>query len=111
MDTDIQCCFNSPAIGFLSPVVSHRMVLVGRDVKDEFIPTPCHGQGHLSPDQAAQSHIQPGLERVQGWGTHNFTGKAVPELRPPRKSKVTEFTEPRKTIKPRLLATYIPGEP
>jgi len=29
---------------------------------------PCHGQGHLSPDQVAQSPLQPGLEHFQGGG-------------------------------------------
>jgi len=33
----------------------------------EFQP-PCYVQGHQPPDQAAQSHIQPGLECLQGWG-------------------------------------------
>jgi len=27
-------------------------------------------QGHQPPDQAVQSHIQPGLECLQGWGIH-----------------------------------------
>ena len=30
------------------------------------------------PDQAAQSHIQPGLECLQGWGIHNLLGQPVP---------------------------------
>ena len=30
----------------------------------EFQP-PCYVQGHQPPDQAAQSHIQPGLECLQ----------------------------------------------
>ena len=29
-------------------------------------------------DQAAQSHIQPGLECLQGWGVHNLLGQPVP---------------------------------
>ena len=33
---------------------------------------PCYVQGCLPPDQAAQSHIQPGLECLQGWGIHKF---------------------------------------
>uniref|UniRef100_A0A8C3LQP0 Telomere length regulation protein TEL2 homolog n=1 Tax=Chrysolophus pictus TaxID=9089 RepID=A0A8C3LQP0_CHRPC len=31
-------------------------------------------------DQAAQSHIQPGLECLQGWGIHNLLGQPVPVL-------------------------------
>ena len=33
---------------------------------------PCYVQGHQPPDQAAQGHIQPGLECFQGWGVHNL---------------------------------------
>ena len=33
---------------------------------------PCYVQGRQPPDQAAQSHIQPGLECLQGWGIHNL---------------------------------------
>jgi len=51
------------------------MVWVGRDRKDHPVPNPCHGQGHLPPDQIAQSPIQPGLEHLQGFGIHGFSGK------------------------------------
>jgi len=54
------------------------MVWVGRDLKDQLIPTPCHGQGHLPPDQVAPSPIQPGLECFQGWGIHSFFGQPAP---------------------------------
>ena len=33
---------------------------------------PCYVQGRQPPDQGAQSHIQPGLECLQGWGIHFF---------------------------------------
>jgi len=39
---------------------------------------PCHEQGHLPPDQVAQSPIQPGLEHCQGGGSHSFSGQPVP---------------------------------
>jgi len=39
---------------------------------------PCHEQGHLPPDQVAQSSIQPGLEPCQGGGSHSFSGQPVP---------------------------------
>ena len=39
---------------------------------------PCHEQGHLPPDQAAQSSIQPGLEHCQGGGSHSFSEQPVP---------------------------------
>jgi len=34
--------------------------------------TPCYVQGRQPADQAAQSHIQPGLECLQGWGIHQM---------------------------------------
>jgi len=36
--------------------------------------TPGHGQGCPPPAQAAQGPIQPGLESLQGWGTHSSLG-------------------------------------
>jgi len=43
----------------------------------EFQP-PCYVQGHQPPDQAAQSHIQPGLECLQIWGIHSLLGQPDP---------------------------------
>jgi len=45
----------------------------------EFQP-PCYVHGRQPPDQSAQSHIQPGLECLQGWGTHNLLGQPVAGL-------------------------------
>ena len=39
---------------------------------------PCYVQGRQPPAQAAQSHIQPGLECLQGWGIHSLLGQPVP---------------------------------
>ena len=39
---------------------------------------PCYVQGHQSLDPAAQSHIQPDLECLQGWDIHNLLGQPVP---------------------------------
>jgi len=36
--------------------------------KAHLVQLPCHEQGHLQPDQVAQSPIQPDLECFQGWG-------------------------------------------
>ena len=44
---------------------------------------PCYVQGHQPPDQAAQSHIQPGFECLQGWGIHSLLGQPVPVLHHP----------------------------
>jgi len=41
-------------------------------------PTPCYVQGRQPAAQAAQSHIQPGLECLQGWGIHSLLGQPVP---------------------------------
>ena len=38
---------------------------------------PCYVQSRQPPDQAAQSHIQPGLECLQGWGIHNFSQQQI----------------------------------
>ena len=59
------------------------MTWVGRDLKDHEAPTPpCRMEGHwplyLILDQAAQSPIQPGLEHLQGQGTHNLSEQPVP---------------------------------
>ena len=43
----------------------------------EFQP-PCYVQDRQPLDQAAQSHIQPGLECLQAWGIHNLLGQPVP---------------------------------
>jgi len=39
---------------------------------------PCHEQGHLPPDQVAQSSVQLGLEHCQGGSSHGFSGQPVP---------------------------------
>jgi len=60
---------------------NHRLVWVGRDLSRPSSPTPCHGQGHLQPDQGAQSPVQPGLEWFQGWGiSHLWAGQGLTTL-------------------------------
>jgi len=41
------------------------------------VPTPCYVQGRQPAALAARSHIQPGLEYLQGWGIHSLLGQAV----------------------------------
>ena len=41
------------------------------------VSTPLLCAGRQPPDQAAQSHIQPGLECLQGWGIHSLLGQRV----------------------------------
>ena len=53
------------------------MAWVEKDHNDHLVSTPCYVQGHQPADQAAQSHIQPGLECLQGWGIHSLLGQPV----------------------------------
>jgi len=53
------------------------MAWAEKDHKDHLVPTPCYVQGRQPPAQAAQSHIQPGLECLQGWGIHSLLGQPV----------------------------------
>jgi len=67
----------SPNTTFLLPhSKNYRMVWVGKDLKDD--PIPWHGKGCHPPAQAAQGSIQPGLEQLQGWDVHSFSGQPVP---------------------------------
>ena len=60
----------------------------------EFQP-PCYVQGRQPPDQAAQSHIQPGLECLQGWGIHNLLGQSVPVSHHPLCEKLPPNIQPK----------------
>jgi len=53
------------------------MAWVEKDRNAHPVPTPCYVQGHQPADQAAQSHIPPGLECQQGWGIHSLLGQPV----------------------------------
>ena len=53
------------------------MAWVAKDHSAHPVPTPCYVQCHQAADQAAQSHIQPGLECLQGWGIHSPLGQPV----------------------------------
>jgi len=48
------------------------MAWVEKKRRDNVVSTPCYMQGCQPVDQAAQSHIQPGLGCLQGWGTHSL---------------------------------------
>jgi len=48
---------------------------LGRDLKAHMVPTPCCRQGYHPPARAVQGPIQPGLEHLQGWGIHSFSGQ------------------------------------
>ena len=53
------------------------MAWVEKNHNDHRVLTPCYVQGHQPPDQAALSHIQPGLECLQGWGIHSLLGQPI----------------------------------
>ena len=53
------------------------MAWVEKAHNDHAVPTPCYVQGRQPAAQAAQSHIQPGLECLQGWGIHSLLGQPV----------------------------------
>jgi len=48
---------------------------------------PCREQGHLHPDQGAQSPVQPGLEWFQGWGIPNLSGQPGPGSHHPQRKQ------------------------
>jgi len=54
------------------------MAWVEKDHSDNPVPTPCYVQGRQPADQAAQSHIQPALKCLQGWGIHSLLEQPVP---------------------------------
>jgi len=53
------------------------MAWVEKDHNAHRVSTPCYVQGPQLADQAAQSHIQPGLECLQGWDIHSLLGQPV----------------------------------
>ena len=61
------------------------MAWVEKDHNAHLVSTPCYVQGCQPPDRAAQSHSQPGLERLQGWGIHAHPSSRllaeIPKLR------------------------------
>ena len=57
-------CSNIPVIE--SRIIESQNVLGWKGAQSLPSPTLCHGQGCLPPAQAAQSSIQPGLERLRG---------------------------------------------
>ena len=55
---------------------NHSMAWVEKDYSDHPVPTLCYVQGRQPPDQADQSHIQPGLQCLQGCDRNkNLGGK------------------------------------
>ena len=71
------------------------MAWVEKDCNDHVVSTPCCMQGCQPPDQAAQSHIQPGLECLQGWGIHNLLGQPAPVCHHPLCEKLPPNIQPK----------------
>ena len=67
------------------------MAWVEKDHNDHRVSTPllCAGSPTIRPNQAAQSHIQPGLECLQGWGIHNLLGQDRADKKQDRTNIVT----------------------
>lgn len=66
---------NYPSVSQASRISAdhHRIIemilWVRRTLKDQFVPTLCCSEEHLSLDRVSQSCIQPGLEHFQIWST------------------------------------------
>jgi len=63
-----------------------RMLGVGRDLCGSPSPTFTPKKGHLQ--QAAENHVQAGLEYLQRRRLHNLPGHPVPVLRHPQREEV-----------------------
>ena len=55
-------------------------------------------QGCQPPDQAAQGHIQPGLECLRGWGIHNLLGQPVSVRHHPLGQKLLSNIQPKRPL-------------
>jgi len=65
---------------------NHRIAGVGRELCGSSSPTPLPKQADL--DQAAQDHVQVGLEYLQGKRIHSLPGQPVPVLCHPQSEEV-----------------------
>ena len=68
---------------------NHRVVGVGRDLWGSSSPTPLPKQ--VSPEQAAQNHVQAGFEDLQRKQLHNLSRQAVPVLHHPQSKFLLMF--------------------
>ena len=92
--------------GFLKPIL--------KVTSQPTHPNPCRGQGCPPPAQAAQGPIQPGLERLQGWGTTASLGSCA-SASPPSGERISRLTSnlnlPSYSLKPFFLdlsqSTYV----
>lgn len=71
----INWCFFSILHSFAPLSRNHRMARVGRNLKYNSVPTPCHRQEHFTLDKVAPRPVHPGLEHFKGWGVHSLPGQ------------------------------------
>jgi len=81
-----QRSLGEPGQGQQQESQNHSMAGVGRDLCGSSSPTLLPKQGHL--EQAAQDHVQAGLEYLQRRRVHNLPGQPVPVLRHPQREEV-----------------------
>ena len=92
--------------------VNHRMVWIGRDLKDHLFPTPLPWAGTPSTRPGCSKPIQPGLEHCQGWGIHNLSGQPVPVPHHPHGEEFLHNVQSKptlcqlKTITPHPITTF-----
>ena len=56
------------------------MAWVEKDLKGHLFLPPCYVKGRQPLHQAVQTHIQPGLECLRGWGIHSYGNKGAKHL-------------------------------
>ena len=57
---------------------NYRMAWVEKDCNDHRVSTPLLCAGLPTTRPGSQSHIQPDLKCLQGWGIHNLLGQPAP---------------------------------
>ena len=80
----------------LAPIYAkgnHTTAWVAKAHSAHPVPTPCYVQGRQPAAQAAQSHIQPGLECLQGWGIQTSLGNLF-SASPPLGEKLPPTIQP-----------------
>ncbi len=78
--------------------IESQDVLGWKGLQSPFSPKPLSWAGLLLPAQAAQGPIQPGLEHLQGWGTHNLSGQTVPLPNYPLSKEFPPNVQPKSLI-------------
>ena len=70
--------------------------------RGHLVQLPHSEQGHLQPDQVAQSPVQPGLECFQGWGSDHLSGQLGPGFHHPHGKKFLPYIQ-SKSIQEEVL--------